>query len=136
MRNRVINCLDLITSQPLGFVTSDSRFELEVLLTQEEEIRRQDGTTRAWRRKGWVTQERRLLSVVERRLFKTPRDLAALVPPELEEPFTTRELARALGRRIEIAQKMAYCLRSMGVLEIVGKNGNSLLYSTSNTVRA
>ena len=33
-----------------------------------------------------------------------------------------------------IAQKMAYCLRNMGIIEMVGKNGNSLLYSVSEIV--
>ena len=44
-------------------------FSLEVLLTQEEELRRYDGT-RAWRRRGWVTHERRLLEVAYRRAVR------------------------------------------------------------------
>lgn len=102
-------------------------FSLMVVLVQEEEMRRFDGQ-RGWRRKGWVTEERRLLEVVEQRLFESPRDLAALLPSTLPEPFTTSDLAAALGRPRRLAQQMAFCLREMGVILHVGKRGNAILY--------
>ncbi|MBN1916775.1 MAG: hypothetical protein JW889_02605 [Verrucomicrobia bacterium] len=102
-------------------------FTLEVLLIREEEIRRHDAS-RAWRRRGWVTCERRLLDVVETRLFKGPAAFAALVSNELDEPFDTAQLAAALGRPRRLAQQAAYCLRGMGVIEPVGKRGNAVLY--------
>lgn len=106
---------------------SNPNFSLEALLIQEDEVRRYDGK-RGWRRRGWVTHERRLLQVVERRLFETPADMGDLVPSALDEPFTTSDLASAIGQRRWLAQKMAYCLREMGVLAPVGKQGNSILY--------
>ena len=39
------------------------------------------------------------------------------------EPFTTRELAAALGCRMMLAQRVAYCLRGMEVLADAGKRG-------------
>jgi len=102
-------------------------FTLEVLLTQEEELRRYD-SRRAWRRRGWVTVERHLLRVVGRKLFQTPDDVARLLPAALPEPFTTADLAAALKRPRRLAQQMAYCLRQMGLLQPVGKEGNALLY--------
>ena len=105
-------------------------FSLEVLLTQEEELRRYDGT-RAWRRRGWVTQERRLLEVVGQRRFSTPGEMAELLPPGLEEPFSTANLATAVARPRRLAQRMAYCLREMGEIEAVGKQGNAILYARS-----
>jgi hypothetical protein len=106
---------------------ADPNFSLEVLLVQEEEVRRFDGK-RAWRRHGWVIEERRLLEVVDRRLFETPDDLAAFVPSDLAEPWTTADLAAALGQPRWLARKMAYCLRKMGAVEPVGKRGNAILY--------
>jgi hypothetical protein len=103
-------------------------FSLELLLIQEEEVRRYDGT-KSWRRKGWVTHERRLLQVVDRQLFETPADMGALVPSMLDEPFTTSDLASAIGRPRRLAQKMAYCLRKMGAITAVGKCGNAILYT-------
>jgi hypothetical protein len=107
---------------------SDPNFSLDVLLIQEEETRRYDGK-RGWRRRGWVTHERRLLEVVGRRLFETPADMGALLPATLVEPFTTAELAAAIARPRWLAQKMAYCLREMGVIAPVGKRGNAILYT-------
>lgn len=103
-------------------------FSLDVLLIQEEEIRRYD-ETRAWRRRGWVTQERRLLQVVDRRRFCTPADMVELLPTTLDEPFTTSDLAKAIARPRRLAQRMAYCLREMGTIEAVDKQGNTILYA-------
>jgi len=109
-------------------LVSNPDFSLDVLLIQEEEVRHHDGRRR-WRRRGWVTDERRLLDVVGHQIFETTADLAALVPPDLTEPWTTAELADAMGRRRRLAQQMAYCLREMGVIEPVGKQGNAILYA-------
>ena len=103
-------------------------FSLEVLLIQEEEIRRYTGRRR-WRRRGWVTEERRLLKVVERHTFENAADVAALLPEDLAAPFTTADLAKALEIRRKLAQKMAYCLRQMGVIRQIGKQGRAYLYT-------
>lgn len=102
-------------------------FALDVLLIQEEKVRRYDGT-RSWRRRGWVTHERRLLQVVGQRLFETPADMAGLLPADLAEPFTTSDLTAAIAQPRWLAQKMAYCLREMGSIASVGKRGNAVLY--------
>jgi hypothetical protein len=102
-------------------------FSLVVLLTQEEEVRRYEAG-RAWRRRGWVTHERRLLRVVGRRLLSSPAEACALLPPSLPEPFTTADLAAALGQGRRLAQRMAYCLREMNAIESVGKRGRAVLY--------
>lgn len=105
-------------------------FGLEALLIQEEEVRHHDPKTN-WRRRGWATEERRLLTVTEQHLFATPHDLCRLLPATLDAPFTTADLAHVLACPRGLAQKMAYCLRAMGVLRAVGKQGNALLYTQS-----
>jgi len=109
-------------------LVSNANFSLEVLIIREEEVRRHDAN-RAWRRKGWVTQERRLLDVVARRLFETPSDFDALVPSTLPEPFATSDLAGAIGKPRWLAQKMAYCLREMGALTPIGRRRNAILHT-------
>ena len=108
-------------------------FSLEVLLIQEEEVRRYDGR-RGWRRRGWVTQERRLIGVVSQRRFETPDDLWALMPGDLPEAFTTSDLASAMAKPRRLAQKAAYCLRKMGVITQVGKQGRSVLYARADAL--
>ena len=106
--------------------------EIEVVLTHEEEHRRHD-PTRAWRRHGWVIEERRLIGVVDAIDITGPRDLAALLPGTLPDPFTTADLGAALARPRRIAQQMAYCLRRAGVIDIAGKQGNALQYSVASS---
>jgi hypothetical protein len=102
-------------------------FSLDVLLIQEEEARVHE-PGRAWRRRGWVTHERRLLQVLSRHTFETGMDLAKLLPLSIRGEFTTADLAAALSRPRWLAQKMAYCLREAGLIEAVGKQGRSILY--------
>jgi hypothetical protein len=100
---------------------------LELLLIREEEVRRFDGN-KGWRRKGWVIEERRLLEVVDRLIVDSPEALASLLPSELPLEFTTADLAAALGGTRRLAQQMTYCLRAVGVIEMVGKTGNAIVY--------
>jgi len=103
-------------------------FSLEIVFIQEEEVRHHD-PKRGWRRHGWVTEERRLSSVVSCQRFNTPADFAVAIPQTLPEPFTTADLARPLGRSRRFAQKVAYCLREMGLITAQGKRGNAILYT-------
>jgi hypothetical protein len=109
-------------------------FSLQILLIQEEQVRHPD-KTRNWRRKGWGTHERRLLQVVDQRLFVTPEDMLALVPETLSEPFTSTDLAEVTGLPLWLAQKMTYCLRIMGAIMASGKRGRSILYVRSAAPR-
>ena len=85
----------------------------------------------SWRRKRWSIHDRRLLDIVDRVTFESPEDLLEILPSTLPQKFTTSDLTRESGIRPNIAQKMAYCLREMGVIEAVGKSGRALLYTKS-----
>ena len=111
---------------------SHPNFAVEVVFTYEEEIRWYD-RTRSWRRRRWVTHERRLLQIVAQRLLKTPADLYALIPFSLAEPFTTHDLAMTMDRPRRLAQKMVYCLRLMGSITPAGRRGNTVLYTRGNS---
>ncbi|MBS1249127.1 MAG: hypothetical protein MAG431_00700 [Chloroflexi bacterium] len=124
-QGRVVEVFGELVSFPQ--LLQEKNFTLEVALIQEEEVRRYVGK-KAWYKNGWKTVERRLLDVLERRVFGTPGDVATLLPPGLPETFTTADLSQALDIPRWLAQKMAYCLREMGVLAHVGKRGNAFLY--------
>lgn len=105
-------------------------FSLEVLMTREEEIQRPEhGGTRSGRRKGWRIADRRLVEVVERVRLESPADFWRFLPDALPQPFTSRELAEAAHHPLYLAQKMTYCLRKMGVVEVAGKRRGAVLYS-------
>lgn len=100
---------------------------VEAVLTQEEEILRDDGQG-SWRRRGWSVHDRRLLAVVAQRHFTGLADYCAILPHDLPTPFTNNDLAAALNCRSNLAQKITYTLRHIGGLEQVGKQGRSHLY--------
>jgi len=102
-------------------------FEVEVLMTVEEEWRRHD-PERSWRRHGWTTVERRLLDVLDSHTIAGPADLAALLPAVLPECFTSADLALRLTRPRRTAQQLAYCLRKLGAVEAVGARGRAVEY--------
>ncbi len=106
----------------------NSNFSLEVLLIQEDEVRRFKGKPH-WRRRGWVTAERRLLRVVKNAMFASPADFAALIPSSVPPAFTTADLAQGLDRPRWLAQKMAYCLRGMRVIEKIGTKNRANLFT-------
>lgn len=98
-----------------------------VLLTQQEEIWRDDGQG-SWRRKRWSVHDHRLLAVVDQHSFPTAADWLALLPADLPQPFTNRQLASALPCRQNLAQKTTYTLRHAQLIQLVGKEGNANLY--------
>lgn len=125
-RGRVYHLFDELVRIP--HLITHPNFTLDVLLTQEEEIRLNDGQG-SWRRKGWSIHDRQLLAVVEQIPLVHVADFQALLPADLPQPFTNKTLAAALKLRSRLAQRMTYCLRQMDVLEVVGKQGNALLYA-------
>ena len=101
---------------------------LEILIIQEE-AHQQPGKaqTGRWPRK-WHTAERQLLTVLETHRFQPAGDIVRLLPPELAEPFTTADLAKALKQPRKIAQKMAYTLYHADLIGRDGKRGRAHLY--------
>jgi hypothetical protein len=112
-----------------------SRFELDVILSHQDELRvyRQG---QAFRRHGWVVAGRRLVSVEQCARIACPGDAARLLPPGLPELFDTAQLAEATAIERRLAQQMAYCLRTMGVLETTGKRGNAVVHRRVERPRA
>jgi hypothetical protein len=100
---------------------------LEALLIQEEQVWRDDGRG-SWRRGRWSLVDRRLLGVAGSAVFVHPADYLALLPP-LPEPFSNADLGKAKGWNSHLAGKATYALRTMGLLVLLGKQGNRHVYS-------
>jgi hypothetical protein len=104
-----------------------NNFELEVLLVREEQIWLNDGKG-SWRRKGWSITDRRLIEVVQGKLFASPEDYLDLLPAGLPEVFTVNDLAIACQTTRRFAGKMAYCLKEFEAIEVCGKKARAYLY--------
>ena len=125
-RGRVEDIFNLLVSIPS--LLCCPRFELDVVLTREDELRAHR-PGRAFRRRGWVVTGRRLVSVERCVRIGSPAEAAALLPPGLPELFDTAQLADAAGIDRRLAQQTAYCLRAMGVLYAAGKRGNAVVHA-------
>ncbi len=101
---------------------------LEVLMIEEEEIRCNDGKG-SWRRRGVSVKDRKLINVTDRVLFRNKADFLGFLPSNLKKPFTNRSLADLIGASINLTRKMTYCLRKMGVIGMVDRNGKELVFT-------
>jgi len=106
----------------------DPNMSIAVLLVHSEEVLIDDGKG-SWRRRGWSVKDKRLIKVVDQIIYQDPSDLLELLPKDLQQKFTNRELAEALNLRLAIAQKMTYSLSRMEVIVAAGKRGKATLFT-------
>jgi hypothetical protein len=112
---------------------------LEVVLVDVEEWRYPGrGKRRRRRREGqeFQVEDQQLIRIVESHSFSTAADLRRLLPGRMPRQFHTAHLAERLKAPRWTAQRIAYCLREMGAVEIVGKQGNALLYRYADRLAA
>jgi hypothetical protein len=114
----------------LSKLLNHQNLHVEVLLVREKEIRRVDGRG-SWRRGGISVIDHQLVEIVSARRFISLNDWTNLLPEELPIPFTVNDLGQKLSMDMRLARKMAYCLRYMGVLKVVGVHGRKFLYDLS-----
>ena len=97
---------------------------LEVLLTREVELRRPKPKKHR-RARGYTSVDRQLVEVVEHHVFECAADLLTLLPSALPAGFTNRDIATLGGIALPLAQRLTYCLRKHGLLEVAEKRGRA-----------
>ncbi len=105
-----------------------SNFSLEVLMIEEEEIWCDDGRG-SWTRKGASIEDKKLIRVFERTIFESKVDFLKILPEDLPDPFSNRNLAEGLRIPINQSRKMTYSLRRIGTIRHVGMNKNQMLFA-------
>ena len=108
---------------------SHPNLTVEILLLREDHIRAP--ASAAARRRTRDPGERRLVEVLDRVEIHGPKEALGLLPALPPDPFSTRELASLLGCRMLLAQRTAYCLRMIGLIEPAGKRGRTPLHQAS-----
>lgn len=107
---------------------------IEVLLLSEDHIR--GPTPVATRRRTRDPGERRLRDVLDRIELRGLDDIRRALPSLPQEPFSTRELASLLGCSLTLAQRTAYCLRAVKIVEPAGKRGHAPLHQYISPIAA
>ena len=109
------------------FLTHEN-LSLDLLLLDMEEYRLQDGWGRDGKR-GSHRYDRIPVSIVSEILLERPEDYMIFIPPDLEEPFTSRSFAQAAGIPSAISSTILLLLMELGQVDRIGKKGNSYLYT-------
>jgi hypothetical protein len=105
----------------------EPKFSLEIVITEEEEIRHDDGMG-SWRRKGVSIKDRRLVKVIEKKKINNLEDYLKILPGNIREPFSTKDISSELKISIFLARKILYFYKKTNLIKCTGKNGNLLLY--------
>lgn len=105
------------------------RLTLDVVLVDVEEWRYPGhGRRRRWRKNDHQVEDQKLVAVHKVHRLKTAADLWRMIDCSLPPIFHTGHLAESLSVDRWIAQRIAYCLRKIGTVRQVGKQGNARLY--------
>jgi hypothetical protein len=104
-----------------------ANLRIDIVAVEVDEIRVARG-----RRPGYLVADRILRQVVETIQLGVAEDLWSLLPTDLASRFTTQDLAARIGRGVDFARRVAYCLRQSGAAEPVGKIGNRRVYQRSS----
>jgi hypothetical protein len=132
-RGRPIDALSELVSLPK--LLDHRNLEIEVVLVREEEVR-EHRPGAAYRKRDWVTVERRLLGIDASQRFRGARAWLSVLPPGLPAPFTTADVCCGAGVSLTVAQRAAYVLREAGVLVPAGTRGRSRCYLVAPDGRA
>ena len=104
---------------------------LEVALVSVTKVQESDPTMRRGRG-GFRTTDRVLREVFARHRFDRTTDLLTLVPDGLPAEFTTADLASQARVGRDVAQRMAYCLRAIGLFREVGRTKAGIRYTLAD----
>jgi hypothetical protein len=113
------------------------RLEIELALVEIEELRYPGHGRRRWRRAtDYQVADQRLVALLAAQRLRTAHDLWKLLPKGLRGAFDTAALAAHAGTPRWTAQRIAYCLREAGAVELTGKRGNARVYRRAGRPRA
>ena len=129
--NSYVNIFEELVRIP--HIVLNSNLIVEALIVNVEETRLNDGKG-SWRRRGVSIKDRKLIEVIDRKIFHDKSDFLGFLPCNLGELFTNENLAKNTGLSIYMARKITYCLRKMGAIMKSGKKGKKLLFMRARTL--
>lgn len=98
-----------------------------VVLLDVQEYRWLNGWSKD-RKKGSSCYDRIPVRLLEEVFLDSADSYRRLLPDSLSEGFTSKELAQKVHITRKLAQSTLHILRELGVVQVIGKQGNSLVY--------
>ena len=128
-RGSVFSLFDEMVSLPT--MLDHPNLTLDVVLAAVDKIQVADPKARRGRG-GFRTVDRRLREVIKRHRFETVDDLLGLIPVEqLPNEFTTADIAEVTGMSRDVARKIAYCFRPLGIFDELRRTKAGYVYRLS-----
>jgi hypothetical protein len=112
------------------------KFKLEVIevITTQKRIKTDEpvqlkNKSRRWKR-AWYKEDTELTKIVSRRTFSNSNDFLALLPQDLSQNFTVKDVTEKLHQRDakRLAGKMLWTFRKAGLITVINKKGNAYVY--------
>lgn len=107
----------------------DDNLRFKFVFVDMEEYRLLNGWSKD-KKKGSTRFDRIPTDLVEEVTIERIEDYMQFVPYELEEPFTSKDFAKAARIPVSLSQLVLNLLYHVEVVDRVGKKGNSYLYET------
>lgn len=120
-RGALIDAFDELVGLARVFPHANLRIDLLAVEIDEVRVPRRG-------RPGYTVVDRILREVVAAVGLREADDLWSILPDGLPGRFTTDQLADHLGRPVEFARRVAYCLRHAGAVGTVDRRGNRRVY--------
>lgn len=79
-----------------------------------------------------LRRDTKVVEIMDKRVFKDGCDLLNLLPDNLPDLFTNRDLAKLAGISYSLAARVTYTLKALQALEKRGRRDRSTLYSASS----
>lgn len=80
-------------------------------------------------RRGYVCYDRVPTKLVDEIVLKDNKDYIKLLPSDLNETFTSKEICLKTKTNVKYVNKMLNVMKYLNVVEVVGKDGRKLLYN-------
>ncbi len=131
----IYSLFDTLVNFNVEFI--ENRMEFYIPFVKEHLLKEYIGTWGKSNRRRYRTIQRDLISIEKMTRLKTQDDFLDLLPKDLPEVFTNRELAEKLKltgsiiRIKRITARMTYSLCRLGILKKVGKRGRSHEFTLS-----
>ena len=124
--------LDELVSIPT--LIDHPRLGIDVALLQVERHQVHDPTARRGRG-GWRTTDKRLRSLEGWYYLRHGSDLLDMLPSGLPEVFTTADIASSSPMSRSSAQKLAYILRALSLIQLIDRDKRGHLYQLNHPAR-
>lgn len=83
-------------------------------------------------RRGYFCYDRIPTKLVDEIVLKDNNDYIKLLPSDLNETFTSKEICLKTKTNVKYVNKMLNVMKHLNVVEVVGKDGRKLLYNVKN----